>query len=54
MEKKRPKRLALNRETTRELRRTDTRWVVGGDGDGGSQVADSCVVLCSRVHIPGG
>jgi hypothetical protein len=54
MEKKRLKRLALNREMMRELRSVETRQVAGGDDGGGSQAADSCVVLCSRIHIPGG
>jgi hypothetical protein len=54
MEKKRPKRLALNRETVRELHSGETRRVAGGDGEDGSQAADSCVGLCGRIHIPGG
>jgi hypothetical protein len=51
MEKKHSKRLALNRETVRELLSGEIRRVVGGDG---SQAADSCGVPCGRLHIPSG
>jgi len=53
MKKKRLEKLALNRETLRELSLEESRKVVGGD-DGGFSVAEaSCNDLCeARGHVP--
>jgi len=53
MERKRLKKLALNREILRELSIEETRRVIGGDG-GGSVAEESCVDDCARIFIPVG
>jgi len=53
MEKRRLKKLVINRETLRELSIEETRRVVGGAGSG-SAAEEPCVDDCARIYIPVG
>jgi len=53
MDKKRLKKLVINRETLRELSVEEARRVFGGD-EGGSAADESCVDDCARIRIPVG